>query len=537
MQIITGELEGHTSEYPLSRFGGRENILAVDIETTGLTAEKDQIYLIGCGYWEEDCWKLIQWFDDTGDGEADILTSFLLFTKKFTTLLHYNGRQFDLPFLARRIVWNGLQAVPGAENFPSEMKSLDLYRYVKPFQKLLSLPDCRQQTIEQFLGTGRTECRNGKELIQVYQDYIHHISGSGAASASDDLTTDGDSCLGQASSAAGSDASRSDESNAAGTSSMASDSAAFGSDGSGNTESAPNQKVDLTAAATKRIDAAMINQLLRQQALLNKQRAAAQYAAEHPEEAATDASGSESSDSDAFHPDEAKASESGLDGNVLSGSESFDGAAELHFTSRSAMRLALLSHNGADVAGLIAMTDVLGWKDLLTAEITIHRAQANTYRDENGEPQQELILHGTLSGVSADTFKAPITTSKDACYCTITGNKITLKIPIYNGKLHYYYANYKDYYYLPELDQAVHKSIATYVDKEHRQQATAATCYTGKVGAFLPEWTQFRSPFFQKNVKDKVAWFEFKPEMKKDKSFFAEYATYVYRHVIEIGTK
>ena len=131
MQIITRELNGYTSEYPLSRFGGRESILAVDIETTGLSSAKDRIYLIGCGYWEDDCWKLIQWFDDHGDGEADILTSFLLFSKKYKTLMHYNGRQFDLPFLARRIVWNGLQGIPGAEDFPATMKSLDLYRYLK----------------------------------------------------------------------------------------------------------------------------------------------------------------------------------------------------------------------------------------------------------------------------------------------------------------------------------------------------------------------------------------------------------------------
>ncbi len=443
MQIITGELEDNIQQYPLTRFGGRENILAVDIETTGLVSHKHRIYLIGCGYWEDGCWKLIQWFDDTGDGEADILTSFLLFTKKFTTLLHYNGRQFDLPFLARRIVWNGLQGTPGAEDFPTSMKSLDLYRYVKPFQRLLSLPDCRQQTIEQFLGTGRTEHRSGKDLINIYLDYVSSPSASSSSAGA----------------------------------------------------------ADPSAENTKRIDAAMINRLLQ-----------------------------EASASSVPNADPGTVLPAAGDEGLSSAGEAFDPP----LTDRASRRMALLSHNRSDIAGLIAMTAVLGWKDLLQARISVHRAQANTFRDENGEPQQELILHGTAEGISGASFRTPITTSRDGCYCTISADRITLKIPIYNGKLHYYYANYKDYYYLPELDQAIHKSIATYVDKSHRRQATAETCYTGKVGAFLPEWDSFRAPSFRQNVTNKTAWFSFTPEMKKDKSFFAEYATYVYQHVIRL---
>lgn len=462
MQIITGELTGHTNEYPLSRFGGRESVLAVDIETTGIVAEKSRIYLIGCGYWEEDCWKLIQWFDDKGDGEADILTSFLLFTKKFTTLVHYNGRQFDLPFLARRIVWNGLQGIPGAEDFPSAMKSMDLYRYVKPFQKLMSLPDCRQQTVEQFLGTNRTEHRSGKELIQVYLDYI--------GATFDDVWK--------------------------------------------------NKKQDTIAEETKRIDAAMISRLLKAQQLDNQRKAAEE---ESREEACVytecETAGNNTEESAAPAKAETTIGED---------------AEQEELTDRTSMRMALLAHNRADVAGLIALTDTLAWKDLLQAQLVVHRAQANTFRDANGEPQQELILHAKAEGVHEDTFPMPITASKDGCYCTIQGSKVTLKVPIYNGKLHYFYSNYKDYYFLPELDQAIHKSIATYVDPSHRQQATAQNCYTGKVGTFLPEWTKEYTPLFQESVKDKTAWFEFKPEMKKDKEFFAAYATYVYRHIIEI---
>ena len=447
MQIITRELNGYTSEYPLSRFGGRESILAVDIETTGLSSAKDRIYLIGCGYWEDDCWKLIQWFDDHGDGEADILTSFLLFSKKYKTLMHYNGRQFDLPFLARRIVWNGLQGIPGAEDFPAAMKSLDLYRYLKPYQKLLALPDLKQQTVERFLNTGRIEDRTGRELVELYHSYL------GKALPSAEKVSDR----------------------------------------------------DLTAEATKRIDAAMINRLLREQELENARKAA----------------GALNSENEPF-----------FSSNTEKEACDFSGPSGIP-ADRSGIRTALLEHNASDVAGLIALTDVLSFRELFEAPLSVYRAQANTYHDANGEPQQELIMYAHAEGVPENVRVPAGTASLDGCYLAFQDDRIVLKVPIYSGKLHYYYSNYKDYYYLPKLDQAVHKSIASYVDPRHREQAKAENCYTGKVGSFLPEWTKFQTPFFQEHYRDKTAWFEFKPEMKKDKAFFAGYATYVYRHILE----
>lgn len=51
--------------------------------------------------------------------------------------------------------------------------------------------------------------------------------------------------------------------------------------------------------------------------------------------------------------------------------------------------------------------------------------------------------------------------------------------------LKHYFKDYQNYYYLPEEDYAVHKSIGCYVDRENRQKATAATCYTKKEGIFF----------------------------------------------------
>ena len=84
-----------------------------------------------------------------------------------------------------------------------------------------------------------------------------------------------------------------------------------------------------------------------------------------------------------------------------------------------------------------------------------------------------------------------------------------LRIPLYEGELKYFYPDYKNYSYLPAEDNAIHKSVAVYVDKSQRMPATAATCYTRKAGSFLPCFTSMDEvglPRFRADYKDKQLW-------------------------------
>ena len=56
-------------------------------------------------------------------------------------------------------------------------------------------------------------------------------------------------------------------------------------------------------------------------------------------------------------------------------------------------------------------------------------------------------------------------------------------------------------FYLPEEDMAIHKSIASFVDKDYREQATAANCYTRKFSLYLPQWEVLVEPFFKREYK------------------------------------
>ena len=91
----------------------------------------------------------------------------------------------------------------------------------------------------------------------------------------------------------------------------------------------------------------------------------------------------------------------------------------------------------------------------------------------------------------------------------------------------YFYANYKDYYYLPLEDVALHKSVATFVDKEHRVQAKASTCYTRKESLYLPQWDILFTPIFKRDYQDSLCFFELTEDMKRQPEIFRQYALHI----------
>lgn len=121
----------------------------------------------------------------------------------------------------------------------------------------------------------------------------------------------------------------------------------------------------------------------------------------------------------------------------------------------------------------------------------------------------------------------------NGCYFNGCGSSGKLRVPIYEGELKYFYSNYKDYYYLPKEDIAIHKSVASFVDKDYRRQATARCCYTRKKSSYLPQWDVLFTPFFKKDYDDKDLYFELTDELKTQRDSFNLYA----HHIFEMMAK
>lgn len=152
--------------YPLEKIGNLNELLFFDIETTGFSGDYSTLYLIGCAYYKENSWHLIQWFADTLHAEKELLHAFFAFMEHYRCLIHFNGDGFDIPYLLKRCRTYELDY-----DF-SKIESVDIYKIIKPYKKMLGLDNMKQKSIECFLGICREDQYSGGQLIEVYKDFL-----------------------------------------------------------------------------------------------------------------------------------------------------------------------------------------------------------------------------------------------------------------------------------------------------------------------------------------------------------------------------
>ena len=364
MKCIEKSLGNLVPNYPIENFCIPKQTLFIDIETTGLHAKSSTLYLIGCIYCKSDSqvcdsWHSIQWFATDYDDEENILRTFATFAKNYRYLIHFNGNQFDIPYLTHKFEQYHISF-----SF-KDFDGIDIYRRIAPYKSFLKLPDCKQKTIESFLCSERDDTYSGKELIEIYHDYV--------------LT--------------------------------------------------------------------------------------------HDEE-------------------------------------------KEHF---------LLLHNEDDIKGMLEVVAALNIPDLFHNPVRVVKVQANYFNDINQKRYPEIVMTLKLSC----TLPTEISYGINHCYFTGNGQEGKLRVPIYEEELKYFYSNYKDYYYLPNEDIAIHKSVASFVDKAYREQAHASNCYTKKASSYLPQWDIIFTPFFKRDYKDKDLFFELTDEFKTKRDDFNRYAQHV----------
>lgn len=153
-------------EYQFEEINDFRRLVFFDIETTGFAADSTYLYLIGCAYYKEDSFHLIQWFSEDYREEEQLITAFFQFLRGYDVLLHYNGTGFDIPYLLRKC------AILGLDYSFDHLLSIDIYKKISPYKKIFRLNNFKQKTIEAFLNINRKDTFSGGDLIQVYQSYL-----------------------------------------------------------------------------------------------------------------------------------------------------------------------------------------------------------------------------------------------------------------------------------------------------------------------------------------------------------------------------
>ena len=363
MQVINKVIDDIRLQYPLEKVCNINECLFLDIETTGFTARTSNLYLIGCAYYKDGNWNSVQFFADNYSDEREVLERFFEFAEDYRFLIHFNGNNFDIPFIISKCQELGID-----KNLDS-FGGIDIYRRITPYKNFLKLENCKQKTIEKFLKIDREDKYSGSDLIGMYHLFV----------SSQD-------------------------------------------------------------AATREL---------------------------------------------------------------------------------------LLLHNYEDVKGMLTILPVLAYSDLFNDKIKVTKVAANHFKDYTGNDRTEVLMTFDMPS----PLPVPVSTTSGRCYFAGAAGQGMLRVPLIEEELKYFYANYKEYYYLPDEDVALHKSVAKFADHANRVPATASTCYTRKRSRFLPEWDALVMPFFKRDYDSKDLFFELTDERKTDREMFSSYVSHVLNHM------
>lgn len=172
----------------------------------------------------------------------------------------------------------------------------------------------------------------------------------------------------------------------------------------------------------------------------------------------------------------------------------------------------LLLHNFDDICGLLKVSGILSYNNIINKRFTykdimyticqsqdmLHSADGNwhnaattatnnstTTNNSNNNNINNNHAYITLSFSLPEEVPVSVLLKDDEYVLRAEKDVLKLRFPVLTDTLKFFYADYRNYYYLPYEDTAMHKSVAAYVDAECKVKATKETCYTKKYAAFI----------------------------------------------------
>lgn len=146
------------------RYGGRRMVF-FDIETLGLNPQFYPIILIGMSYEESGKYIVEQIFAEDILEEENILGEFKERIDPLDVIVSYNGKNFDVPYINKRMERYRL-------DFSLNNEHLDVICYVRPNKRRLGLQSCSLKNVEKYLDLNRDDTIDGAESITLYNRYV-----------------------------------------------------------------------------------------------------------------------------------------------------------------------------------------------------------------------------------------------------------------------------------------------------------------------------------------------------------------------------
>ena len=197
--------------------------------------------------------------------------------------------------------------------------------------------------------------------------------------------------------------------------------------------------------------------------------------------------------------------------DLFSGGELIEQFFQYTQTKDLSLEKNLLMHNSEDIYHMPRLLRIMDY----TTEYRNYKQFSDlAYKEIHAGGK--LILEVDLETVSRDDF---IIESESSIILWDNQKKFfSLTSSIYELELFYYYTDYKNYYYIPSRDEALHKSIAKYLDLSDKQLAKASNCYTKTEGFFIENMlSSFCFPLCKRSYKDPSYFIPLEFEMGKTK--------------------
>lgn len=184
----------------------------------------------------------------------------------------------------------------------------------------------------------------------------------------------------------------------------------------------------------------------------------------------------------------------------------------------------LLLHNYEDITGLSQIASLLFLREIDKLPLTVTDAVYN-------KTSLDITYSCNIPGNYSFELNIPFGQSDSNTSCNIVcswnNNDIQLSIPVIRTSLNYFFADYKDYYYMINEGTVMHKSVAIYTDSSARRKAKKAECFVGKTSSFLPVCKQgcFSNGhrIFKNNYTSKEYFIEYNEKMLNDTELLLTY--------------
>lgn len=156
----------------------------------------------------------------------------------------------------------------------------------------------------------------------------------------------------------------------------------------------------------------------------------------------------------------------------------------------------LLLHNEEDIKGMPAILPALTYQDALRSDFTV---------EDSGLRKDGSRLTAFLR--FPFSFPNPLDyTFSDDISLHFEENRIEISIRLLQDELKFFYPDFRNYWFLTVEGYAIHKKLASFVDRAYRVPATAATCYTLMRGFFLPAIKDSGLQLFRREYRSQPAY-------------------------------